>query len=59
MTSIAVSIHRRQLRIQYSIGLHIPRARNPIHTLDLSKIEALGESLLDFKSRSDLSRWLE
>ncbi len=30
-----------------------------IRKLDLEKIEALGESLLDFESRSDLSRWLE
>ncbi len=30
-----------------------------IRSLDLPKIEALGESLLGFKSRADLARWLK
>ncbi len=30
-----------------------------IQNLDLAKIEALGESLLEFKSRTDLVRWLK
>ena len=30
-----------------------------IRKLDLEKIEALGESLLEFNSRADLVRWLK
>jgi hypothetical protein len=30
-----------------------------IRKLDLEKIEALGESLLDFNSRADLVHWLK
>ena len=30
-----------------------------IGKLDLPKIEALGESLLEFKSRADLKAWLK
>lgn len=33
--------------------------RKLIRSLDLPKIEALGESLLGFKSRADLARWLK
>ncbi len=29
-----------------------------VRKLDLAKIEALGEALLDFRSRTDLARWL-
>jgi hypothetical protein len=33
--------------------------KKAIQKLKLSKIEALGESLLEFKSRTDLARWLK
>jgi hypothetical protein len=33
--------------------------KKSIRQLDLAKIEALGESLLEFKSRADLTRWLK
>jgi hypothetical protein len=29
-----------------------------IRKLDLANVEALGESLLEFRSRADLARWL-
>lgn len=33
--------------------------KKSIRELDLAKIEALGESLLEFESRADLARWLK
>jgi hypothetical protein len=33
--------------------------KKAIRKLDLEKIEALGESLLEFNSRADLVRWLK
>lgn len=41
------------------LGVVPPSRKKQIEKLDLPKIEALGESLLDFKSPADLSRWLK
>jgi hypothetical protein len=40
------------------MGTLSPSQAKTIRKLELSKIEALGEALLDFSSRTDLTRWL-
>ncbi len=40
------------------LGPISPRHRDAIRKLSLEAIEELGEALLDFKTRSDLSPWL-
>ncbi len=41
------------------LGAVSPSRKKLIQKLDLPKIEALGESLLDFESTADLARWLK
>jgi len=41
------------------LGILPTSQKRKIERLELSKIEALGESLLEFKSRADLARWLK
>ncbi len=41
------------------IGAISASQERAIRKLDLARIEALGESLLEFESRVDLTRWLE
>jgi hypothetical protein len=40
------------------LGNLSPSEEEAIRKLELAKIEALGEALLDFSSRADLARWL-
>jgi hypothetical protein len=45
--------------IQRRVGILPLSQKKAIRKLALEKIEALGESLLEFESRADLSRWLK
>ena len=52
-----VELVLRQLSRQ--LGALPVHQKRIIRKLDLKKIEALGESLLEFDSRADLVRWLK
>ena len=40
------------------VGILTASQETAIRKLDLSRVEALSEALLDFTSRADLARWL-
>jgi hypothetical protein len=52
-----VELVLRQLSLR--LGALPTRQKKVIRKLDIEKIEALGESLLEFNSRADLVRWLK
>jgi hypothetical protein len=41
------------------LGALVPRQQQAIRRLTLKSIEALGEALLDFHAKTDLTRWLK
>jgi hypothetical protein len=41
------------------LGVILPRQQRAIGKLQLARIEALGEALLEFHSRTELDRWLK
>jgi hypothetical protein len=40
------------------LGNISPEVRSRVNTLDIDKLESLGEDLLDFTSMADLEAWL-
>ena len=46
-------------QLERRLGALPESQKKAIQRLDLLKIEALGESLLEFESRADLARWLK
>ena len=51
-----VELVLRQLKRR--LGSLPPSQEKVVRKLELSRIEALGEALLEFTTRADLSRWL-
>jgi Domain of unknown function (DUF4351) len=40
------------------LGVITPEIRSRVNSLDIDKLESLGEDLLDFTSMADLEAWL-
>jgi hypothetical protein len=53
------AVQRLVLRqLNRKLGVITPEIRSRVNSLDIDKLESLGEDLLDFTSMADLEVWL-
>jgi hypothetical protein len=53
------AVQRLVLRqLNRKLGVITPEIRSRVNSLDIDKLESLGEDLLDFTSMADLEAWL-
>jgi predicted transposase YdaD len=45
-------------QLTHKLGVITPEIRSRVNSLDIDKLESLGEDLLDFTSMADLEAWL-